>query len=190
MPEGKNREGKLKAVFLDRDGVLNKLVYHKEAGIIDSPFTARQFRLLPKTKEAVEIIRKKGFRTIVISNQPGILKGNFTKKTLMEITGKMTKKLGIDAVYYCLHHPDFMKCSCRKPKAGLLLKVAREMNVELKNSFMVGDSWMDIAAGKKAGCRTILLGNAKCDMCRLLRRNNAVPDNIAKNLYEAAKLIA
>jgi histidinol-phosphate phosphatase family protein len=165
-------------------------VYHKEAGIIDSPFTVRQFRLLPKTKEAVELIRKKGFKTIVASNQPGILKGNFTKKTLMEITSKMTKKLGIDAVYYCLHHPDFMRCSCRKPKAGLLFKAAHEMNIELRDSFMIGDSWADIATGKKAGCRTILLGNAKCDACKLLQKNNAKPDYIVKDLYEASKLIA
>ena len=101
----------------------------------------------------------------------------------------MKKRLGVDGVYYCLHHPSFMKCGCRKPKAGLLFKAAREMNVRLKDSFMVGDSWVDIAAGRKAGCRTILLGDAKCDTCKLLRRNNASPDYIAKNLHEASKLI-
>lgn len=191
---------KNKAVFLDRDGVINKVVYHQDIGIIDSPFTLRQFKPLPKVGKAVRMINKMGFRTIVVSNQPGIVKGHFSLDTLEKMEKKMKQSLAkdgafLDKSYYCLHHPKEGNgkykrvCNCRKPKAGLLLKASKEMGIDLRKSYMIGDSITDIKAGKKAGCTTILIGNHKCDMCRLLTKNKVKPDHIVSDLYGAIKLI-
>lgn len=195
LPSGK------KAVFLDRDGTINELVYHQEAGIIDTPFTTKHFKLLSNAGRAVRELNKLGFKVVIVSNQPGIAKKNFSMKTHNAIEKKMMgllKKAGakIDAAYYCLHHPKAKdkkykkNCSCRKPKAGLLLKAKKELKINLKKSYMIGDSWVDIIAGKKAGCKTILLGNReKCDLRKLLCEKKAKPDYIVSDLYSAAREI-
>jgi len=191
---------KHRAVFLDRDGVINRLVYHQEAGVLDSPFTLEQFVLLPKVAAAIKTINRMGFKVVVVSNQPGVAKGHFNLNTLKKTEKKMNKALAkenafVDGVYYCLHHPKEGRgrlrrvCSCRKPKPGLLLKASKEMGIVLKSSYMIGDSIGDIQAGKKAGCKTILIGNHKCDLCRLLTKNEVKPDYIEDNLYNAVKLI-
>jgi histidinol-phosphate phosphatase family protein len=189
------------AVFLDRDGVLNRILYHRDIGVIDTPFTAGQMRLLPRAAEAVKKINGLGLKAVVVSNQPGIAKGHFDSRTLRAMTEKMVRSLKrggarLDGIYYCLHHPEAVDpshrraCSCRKPQPGLLKKAARELDIDLSASFMVGDSIADIQAGAKAGCTTILIGRMKCDLCRLMQDEKVEPDHVVPDVLTAAKLIA
>ena len=189
-----------KAVFLDRDGVVNELVYHQEQEVIDSPFTVGQFKLLPGVAKAIKSLHKAGYLVILISNQPGMAKGQMTKETFEKIRKKMVTELGkvgavLDGEYYCFHHPEAavkqykIKCDCRKPAPGLLLKAAQDMKIDLGRSWMIGDNLSDIQAGKNAGCRTVLLGKMKCEVCRLMDEKNARPYNISSDLAEAAQYI-
>jgi len=190
-----------RAVFLDRDGVINELVYSPEVGVIDSPLNPDQFRLLPNVVESIRTLNDLDFKVIVISNQPGIAKGKMTEKLFAEIRSKMNRELGrkgahLDAEYYCFHHPDAVKeeyrtnCECRKPKAGLFLKASYELKLNLSKSFCVGDSLTDIRAGKTAGCTTILIGSTKCDICRLMDQENARPDFVVDSLSKAVEIIS
>lgn len=189
-----------RAVFLDRDGVINQIVYHPDIGVLDTPFHPSQFKLLPGVEKALRKINRLGFKTIIVSNQPGVAKKHMSLKNFYQIDLKMRKELAkkkvfFDAVYYCLHHPQggdkrFKKiCSCRKPKPGLLLKASKEHKIDLKNSYLVGDTLTDIQAGEKAGCTTFLLGNHKCDLCKFMEEKNVRPDFIVKDLYQAVKFI-
>jgi len=189
-----------KAVFLDRDGVINELIYYKELGIIDSPFTVKQFRFFPDIDKAIKKFRKLGFKTIIVSNQPGIAKKNYTIETFEKIREKMKKELKkkgaeIDFEYYCFHHPEgkikkFRKiCNCRKPKPGLLLSAAKEHNIDLSKSWMIGDGITDIQAGVSAGCKTILIGRMKCELCKIMEEKGVKPDFVAPNLYKASLII-
>ena len=189
-----------RAVFLDRDGVINRIVYHQDLGILDTPFTPSQFELLPDAVKSIQILNGLGLKTILISNQPGIAKGHFDYKTFLTIEEKMLKSLNqnkakLDGVYYCFHHPEGRlktyrkECDCRKPKAGLLMKASKDFNLDLKNSYLIGDGITDIQAGKSAGCITFLLGNHKCDLCRFLNEEKVKPDFVVGNLYQATKII-
>ncbi len=189
-----------KAVFLDRDGVINAMVYNPDHGIVDSPINPEEFKLLPGVGKAIKRIEEMGFLTLVISNQPGIAKGKLGLKVLEAIDKKMKEELAqygarLDRIYYCLHHPEAMKkeyrknCPCRKPNPGLLLKAAEELKMSLNSSYMIGDGLTDIQAGERAGCKTILLGRLKCDLCRLMEDLEVKPDLIASNLARAVKLI-
>ena len=189
-----------KAVFLDRDGVINAMVYNTDYGIIDSPANPGEFKLLPGVGKAIKCINVMGFLTIVISNQPGIAKGKFTHKILETIDKKMKEELakygvGLDKVYYCFDHPEavileYRKNSpYRKPEPGLLLKAAEEFKIDFASSFMIGDGLVDVQTGKRAGCKTILLGRLKCDLCKLMEDLKTKPSFIVPNLAEAVKLI-
>jgi D-glycero-D-manno-heptose 1,7-bisphosphate phosphatase len=186
----------LKAVFVDRDGVINELIYHSEQGIIDSPFTVAQLHLLPGVTEAIERLRDMGYKVIIVSNQPGIAKGHMSWDTFEEIRQRLAKELVqgkayIDGEYYCFHHPEAsvyeyrINCECRKPKPGLLIQAAKEMGIDLSSSWMIGDGLTDIQAGKNAGCRTILLSKMKCELCYYMEKENAVPDAICSDLSQA-----
>ena len=190
----------MRAVFLDRDGVINELIYHQEQGIIDSPFTVEQFRLLAGVDEAINKFHEMGYKAILVSNQPGIAKGNMSEGTFEEIRRRMKEELAkegtlLDAEYYCLHHPEAkveglkVNCECRKPNPGLLLQAAQDLDIDLSQSWMIGDGLTDIKAGKGAGCRTILLGRMKCELCHLMDEEDARPDTICLDLLEAAKKI-
>lgn len=189
-----------KAVFLDRDGVINELIYYREQGIIDSPFTVEQFRLLPGVGEATRKLREMDYKVILVSNQPGIARGNMSEETFQEIRQKMKEELAkegtfLDGEYYCFHHPEAKverlkdNCECRKPKPGLLLQAAKDMDIDLSQSWMIGDGLTDVKAGKGARCRTILLGRMKCELCHLMDEEDARPDAIASNLMEAVQFI-
>jgi len=187
----------MKAVFLDRDGVINELVYHLEQGIIDSPFTVEQFRLFPGVGEAIRKLHEMGYKVILVSNQPGIAKGHMSKGTFDEIRKRMQEELAkegafLDGEYYCFHYPEAKveglrdNCECRKPKPGLLLQAAKEMDIDLSQSWMIGDGLTDVKAGKGAGTRTILLGRMKCELCHLMDEEDTHPDLVASSLLEAA----
>ena len=163
--KAKNLKKQQKALFLDRDGTINKYV-----GFLRD---IDDFELLPGVAEAVKLINASGYLAIVVTNQPVIARGEVTAPQLQEIHNKMETLLGaegayLDAIYYCPHHPHKgyegeipelkIDCDCRKPKPGLLLKAAEEFNVDLSLSWMIGDGENDIKAGKAAGCRTALIG--------------------------------
>lgn len=163
--QGKNLRNKQKAIFLDRDGTINKYV-----GYLRTP---EQFELLEGVGEAIRKINLSGYLAIVVTNQPVIARGEVTVDGLQQIHNKMETMLGkegayLDGVYYCPHHPDKgfageveelkIVCECRKPKAGLLLQAAKDFNIDLSQSWMIGDSENDVLAGKNAGCKTALIG--------------------------------
>ena len=189
-----------RAVFLDRDGVINELIYYPEHGIIDSPFNVEQFKLIPGVCEAINKFHELGLEVIIVSNQPGIAKGYFSEENFNEIGGKMKEELAkegavLDGEYYCFHHPEAkveklnVNCECRKPKPGLLLKAAKDKNIDLSQSWMVGDGLTDVKAGENAGCKTILLGKMKCELCHLMDEQDTHPDFIAPNLFDASQII-
>ena len=189
-----------KAVFLDRDGVINELVYYEEQGIVDSPFNVEQFSLFPWTGEAIKKLSEAGYRVVVVSNQPGIAKGQISQQTFDDIRQKMREELAgqgahVDGEYYCFHHPEGrvdglkVNCECRKPKPGLLLQAASEHDIDLSRSWMVGDGLTDVRAGKSAGCKTMLVGKMKCQLCKLMDEEDAHPDAIVSSLLEAVSIV-
>lgn len=160
--QGKNLHKKQRAVFLDRDGTLNKYV-----GFLRN---IDDFALLPGVAQAIRAINDSGCLAIVVTNQPVVARGEVTLAELQQIHNKLETLLGaegayLDAIYYCPHHPDKgfpgerpaykIDCTCRKPKPGLLLQAAQDFNIDLAQSWMVGDSESDVRAGLAAGCKTV-----------------------------------
>ncbi len=189
-----------RAVFLDRDGVINELIYYRDMGMVDSPFTVKQFRVLPGSGEAINIINRLNFKAIVVSNQPGIARGHFSEETLTLMNIKMKRQLArldafLDGIYYCFHDPKgknrgYRKvCNCRKPKPGLLIKASKDFDINLSRSYMIGDELTDIQAGRSVGCKTILLGRMKCQLCKLMQDKGIFLDIIVSDSLEAAKHI-
>ena len=183
----KNLKNKQKAIFLDRDGTINKYV-----GFLRSP---SELELIKGSAEAIKLINQSGYLAIVITNQPVIARGEVTISQLTDIHNKMETLLGaegayIDGIYYCPHHPhrgyegeiEALKidCDCRKPKPGLLLRAAKDFNIDLESSWMIGDGKNDVLAGKKAGTHTSLINTAD-DSCSA--------DFLAGNLLEAVEQI-
>ena len=162
----KNLKNEQKAIFLDRDGTINKYV-----GFLRN---IDDFELIDGVAEAIRKINESGYLAIVVTNQPVIARGEVSFEELEEIHNKMETLLGkegayLDAIYYCPHHPHKgyegerpelkIDCDCRKPKPGMLLKAAADFNIDLSRSWMVGDGENDIQAGINAGCKTVLLSN-------------------------------
>ena len=162
--KGKNLANKQRAVFLDRDGTINKYV-----GFLRN---IDEFELLDGVAEAIKKINASGYLAIVVTNQPVIARGEVSFEELQEIHNKMETLLGeqgayVDAIYFCPHHPHKgyagerpelkIDCECRKPKPGMLIQAAKDFNIDLKNSWMIGDGENDILAGKNAGCHTALI---------------------------------
>lgn len=154
-----------KALFLDRDGVINKMA--KYDGEYDTPRNSSDVRLVDGILEIIKWANSNNILTVVISNQPGIAKGKISQKQFAEVEDEIDRILilngaKIDSKYYCFHHPrgiinKFKKeCACRKPKPGLIFQVAHKMNIDLENSFFVGDKGTDAVAGSCAGCKTII----------------------------------
>lgn len=178
----KNLCNKQKAVFLDRDGTIN--IYKN---FISDP---DDFELIDGVAEAIAILNQKGFLVIIVTNQPVIARGECSLNTLQEIHNKMETLLGqkgayVDGIYFCPHHPDKgfpgerseykIDCNCRKPKPGMLLQAAEKYNIDLLNSYMIGDSLIDAEAGKAAGCKSILI---KADKSRIKIENIKVYESL------------
>ncbi len=164
LVESRNLTRPQKAIFLDRDGTINR--YN---GFVRG---VEQFTLLPDVAEAIRLINESGYLCIVITNQPVIARGEVTVEGLEQIHNKMETELGmdgayLDAIYYCPHHPDKgfdgeveelkIDCECRKPKPGMILQACRDFNIEVSESWMIGDGWRDIECGYNAGAHTVLL---------------------------------
>ena len=190
-----------KAVFVDRDGVLNDLVYDKQEGRSSSPVSAKELRVFPFVAESVKKLKEMGFLVIVISNQPGVAKAQFTEGELRRMNAKIAKELrsagtSLDGEYYCMHHPDGVvkalkvSCDCRKPKPGLLLRAAREHDIDLGDSYFVGDGLIDVEAGKMAGCKTILVGHVTTFLAEMMEERKATPDYMVHTLKEVPALLA
>jgi histidinol-phosphate phosphatase family protein len=189
-----------KAVFLDRDGVINRLVYRSETGSTELPASEAEFEILPKVAEAIRDLNQLGLKVIVVSNQPGVAKGVLSRRELRAMDDKFKAYLAvaearIDAIYYCLHHPQGTvrslrkRCSCRKPGIGLLRAAAKRFGLSVCNSYMVGDSVVDLAAGRRAGCTTVFIGRWKCELCQLKQNACHPPDLVAKDLWSAVQII-
>lgn len=190
-----------RAVFLDRDGVINALVYHQDAGVIDAPSTRSQFKLLPRVPQAIRLLNDLGLNVAIVSNQPGIAKGCLKPETLEAFDDKMLSAIHraggrIDGIYYCLHHPEAkvaklrQRCRCRKPEIGLLEQAALDLRVALDECYLIGDGIPDLLAGSRAGCRTIFIGRWKCEICQFTEAPHVRPAFVAKDLWEAAQIIA
>lgn len=175
---------KVKAIFLDRDGVINR--YPGDRNYVTS---LKEFRLLRSSLTAIRKLFLKGFEIYVISNQAGVSKGIYSEKVLREITKYMLKTIEkngakIKKVLYCTHLQED-NCACRKPKDGLLKKAVRGKRLDLKNSYFIGDSLMDIKAGKSFGCKTVLVLSGR-EKLKNSSTWDVYPDFIAKNLLNAA----
>lgn len=166
----KNLKNKQKAIFLDRDGTINKYV-----GFLTD---INEFELLDGVTEAIKMINESGYLAIVVTNQPVIARGEVSVEELQEIHNKMETLLGqagayIDDIFYCPHHPHKgyegerpeykIECECRKPKPGMLFAAAEKYNIDLRESWMIGDGENDIEAGKNAGCNVCVVGNAEIE---------------------------
>jgi len=143
-----------KGVFLDRDGVLNRAVI--KSGRPFPPEGLRDLEILPGVEDACRNLRAAGFALVMVTNQPDVSRGTQTRSKVERINQALAERLRLDLVKVC-YHDDADGCDCRKPKPGLLSQAARELDIDLTASFMVGDRGSDIEAGHRAGCRTILV---------------------------------
>lgn len=143
-----------KAVFLDRDGVLNKCP--AENGKPYPPRDAQSMEFFPDAAPALQRLRKEGFLLVCCTNQPDVARGARTIENVEAMNAKTLAELPLDGLYVCLHD-NVDNCCCRKPKPGMLLQAAADLNIELGSSFMIGDRAGDIGAGAAAGCRTIFI---------------------------------
>lgn len=169
-----------RAVFLDRDGVLNRAFVR--AGVPYPPASVAAVEILPGVRVALDLLAASHFALIVVTNQPDVARGTQTRGEVERINTHLQACLPLDAVYTCYHDtPD--GCACRKPKPGLLLQAAGEHDLALDESFMVGDRWSDVAAGAAAGCTTLLIDTS------YNQRERCVPDALVADLGEAARQI-
>lgn len=145
---------KRRAVFLDRDGVLNQAIVRE--GRPYAPNTMDGIQLIPGAAEACARLKQAGFLLVMVTNQPEVSRGTITLQTVDGMNQLVAKSVGLDVVKLC-PHDDAERCSCRKPLPGLLLETANEHNVDLNSSYLVGDRWRDVAAGRGAGCKTIFI---------------------------------
>ena len=143
-----------RAVFLDRDGVLNAATVSD--GRPYPPDSVRELKITPEAPECLLRLREAGFLLIVVTNQPDLARGKQTPEAVEEIHSALRAAMPLDAFYVCAHS-DEDECDCRKPKPGMLLAAARDFRIDLSQSFMVGDRWRDVEAGARAGCRTVFL---------------------------------
>lgn len=139
-------------MFLDRDGVINR-TFVKD-GKPYPPQLLAEVEILPGVTEAIQLLKEAGFLAVVVSNQPDVARGTVPRETVEAINRYLGAALGIDRFQVC-YHDDNDNCHCRKPKPGLLLDAAAQLGIDLRESFLVGDRWRDIAAGKAAGCRSV-----------------------------------
>jgi D-glycero-D-manno-heptose 1,7-bisphosphate phosphatase len=181
-----------KAVFLDRDNTLIE-----DPGYISDPSLVK---LLPGVEQAVRSLSGAGYKIVVVTNQSGIARGLLTEETLAKIHAEMTRQVEahgvkLDGVYYCPFHPEgtveryAVDSDLRKPKPGMLLQAARDLDIDLRESWMVGDSPRDIEAGQRAGCRTIRIHSRPLHVPGEADDEDAQPDFSARNIVEAARII-
>jgi D-glycero-D-manno-heptose 1,7-bisphosphate phosphatase len=142
------------AVFLDRDGVINRAFVRD--GIPHPPASLAELEILPSVPQALRALRSHGFRLVVVTNQPDVARAVSSRAAVERIHRRLSGELPLDAILTCFHDGEDA-CECRKPKPGMLLQAARALAIDLPQSFMVGDRWRDVEAGRRAGCRTFFV---------------------------------
>lgn len=167
----------LRAVFLDRDGVLNRAVVVE--GQPHPPATVAETEILPGVPQALELLARQGLLLIGVTNQPDVARRLTTRTAVEEINDYLLNRLPLSCILTC-YHDDRDRCACRKPKPGLLVRAAWERGIALDRSFMVGDRWSDVAAGQAVGCVTFLIA-APYNHC-----HRGMPDHVVENLPAAA----
>jgi len=189
--------GKFIAVFLDRDGTINE-----EVGYLDS---LDKLKIIPAAYEAIRLINKSCMKAIVVTNQAGVARGFFTEKFVRQTheiiqASLLQKRASIDKFYYCPHHPTegtgiyLQNCNCRKPLPGMLLQAAHDLNIELRSSYMIGDTYRDMETAKKVGVKGILVKTGYgCEVLQDVSPDVATaenkPDFVAEDILEAVKWI-
>jgi D-glycero-D-manno-heptose 1,7-bisphosphate phosphatase len=171
---------KSKAIFLDRDGVIDKVITRK--GKISCPRKLKEFKILPNVKKCLKIFKEMGFLNIIVTNQPDISRGFLKRENLEKMHRVIMKRLPVDEIKVC-PHDNKDNCSCRKPKPGLILEAVKKWSIDLKKSYLIGDSWKDIEAGKTAGLKTLLIRR---------KYNKDLKENYnfeARNLKDAVEII-
>ena len=168
------------AVFLDRDGVINKAIIKN--GKPFPPASLDAFEFLPGVESAALALRKAGFLIVVVTNQPDVATGLQAREVVESMHKKLHDAAICDYIKVC-YHTDDDACACRKPKPGMLLEAAKEWQIDLQRSFMVGDRWRDVVAGKAAGCQTFFIDY------QYREQSAEKPDAVVDSLEEAAKLI-
>jgi D-glycero-D-manno-heptose 1,7-bisphosphate phosphatase len=171
---------KTRAIFLDRDGVINRALVR--AGKPYPPRELAEVEILPGVAEALLALKKEGYILITVSNQPDVARGTLSRQAVDSINNYLGQTLPVDRFIMC-YHDSGDGCACRKPKPGMLLDGALEFNVDLSRSYMVGDRWRDVEAGKNAGCKTIFIDYGYDE------RQPESYDFIAGSLLEAAQII-
>jgi D-glycero-D-manno-heptose 1,7-bisphosphate phosphatase len=169
-----------RAVFFDRDGVLNRAVLR--AGKPYPPNSVDEFEIVPGAVESVSRLRALGFELFVVTNQPDVARGTQQQSVVEAMNDKLRKALHLENFYVC-YHDDSHDCDCRKPKPGLLTRAAAEHGISLRQSYMVGDRWRDIDCGAAAGCRTIFID------CGYSERLHAEPQFRVPDLPAAVDVI-
>ncbi len=169
-----------RAVFLDRDGVINANL--ERDGRPVAPTTLAEFRILPGVEHAVRQLKEHGYLVVVITNQPDVANGLTERATVEAMHDIVRARLPVDDIRTCFHN-DAAGCECRKPKPGLILAAAAEHGIDLARSFVIGDRWRDVAAGRAAGCSTIFIDYG-------YKQDGAnFHDKVAESLPEAAAFI-
>jgi D-glycero-D-manno-heptose 1,7-bisphosphate phosphatase len=171
----------VRAVFLDRDGVLNRSLLR--CGLPHPPDTVEELEILAGVPEALERLRAAGYLLIVVTNQPDLARGTQSLGNVEAIHACLSERLALDEIRVC-PHDDADGCRCRKPLPGLLTGAAVQHGIDLAASWMVGDRWRDIDAGHAAGCRTILIDYGYPE-----RAPSRMPDYVCRSLVEAADWI-
>lgn len=186
-----------KAIFFDRDGILNEMIYDSNHGVFDSPLLPDQVKIKIGAVELVRGAKALGYKIIIITNQPGIAKGTLTFSNLEKINNKIIESIGkdlIDDLIICPHHPKGLldidskyitECDCRKPKPGMIIQAANKYGIDLSKSWTIGDGITDVQAGTAAGCKTMLIADIKIEHLQKFKEFNVLPDIIVSTLNEA-----
>ena len=179
-----------KVIFIDRDGVINR----DPGGWTEHSYVTKweEFFFIDGSIEALKRLKEAGYKICVVSNQAGISKGYFTQEDLNKLSERILEEIEkeggkIDELYYCTHH-DKDNCECRKPKTGLIEQAIRKKDVDLKNTFIIGDSIRDIEAGKRMGMKTIFVLSGKTPQSKM-KDWHVQPDCTKKNSLEAVEWI-
>jgi D-glycero-D-manno-heptose 1,7-bisphosphate phosphatase len=146
--------GHRRAVFLDRDGVINRAIVRD--GKPYSPQSVAALEILPGVPEALERLRSAGYLNVIVTNQPDVGAGKLSRSTVEAMHAHLQERLAIDVFKVC-YHTDAENCACRKPKPGMILDAARELAIDLGKSYLVGDRWRDVEAAQAAGCRAMFI---------------------------------
>lgn len=186
MLKSENRVDMQRAVFIDRDGTIN----------VDKDYLTDpdEVEFIDRSPEAISIANRLGLKVIVISNQSGVSRGLMSMEEVDAVNDRLVKMLAakgarVDAIYYCPHHPDYGDgevCNCRKPDIGMLLRAKAQFNIDLEQSFVIGDKWSDVKCGENAGAMTslVLTGYGKSDYQRCIDGRIKI-DYLAENLYDS-----